>query len=60
MPAVKISFECSQELTKDQLGYLQTRLQSAIQDMVYLKIDMPTVDDIPEYFYTVLEQEHQQ
>lgn len=52
-----ISFECSQQLTPNQMMYMRRAIEAAIDAMVKDRIDMPTLEDIPEYFYTVLQQE---
>lgn len=54
--AYKISFECSQKLTDAQLAFMRSKVEEAVDAMVAQRIDMPEIEDTPEYFYTVLDQ----
>lgn len=39
-----------------QLSFMRYRIEEAVSAMVAQRIDMPTVDDVPEYFFTELDQ----
>lgn len=54
---VKISFECSQSLTPLQLAFFRKAIEDAVDAICCKRIDMPTLEDIPEYFFTALTQE---
>lgn len=55
--AYKISFECSQRLTPLQLAVFRKAIEDAADTVCNERVDMPTLEDIPEYFFTALTQE---